>query len=42
MQDCNIWQMQPDFDYTAITDEMGERIRQKMVEEKPLSPRATN
>ena len=25
---------QPDFDYTAITDEMGERIRQKMVEEK--------
>ena len=25
---------QPDFDYTAITDEMGEKIRQKMVEEK--------
>ena len=25
---------QPDFDYTTISDEMGERIRQKMVEEK--------
>ena len=25
---------QPDFDYTAISDEMAERIRQKMVEEK--------
>ena len=25
---------QPDFDYAAISDEMGERIRQKMVEEK--------
>ena len=33
---------QPDFDYTSITDEMGERIRQKMVEEKPLSPRVMN
>jgi len=28
---------QPDFDYAAISDEMGERIRQKMVEEKPSS-----
>ena len=25
---------QPDFDYTVITDELGEKIRQKMVEEK--------
>lgn len=25
---------QPDFDYTAITDEFAERIRKKMVEEK--------
>ena len=31
---------QPDFDYTAISDEMGERIRQKMVEEKASSQRA--
>ena len=25
---------QPDFDYTAISDEMAQNIRQKMVEEK--------